>query len=479
MVHVIFFVVPTSFQPLVTPTTSWGASAHPTSRRATPLHLAEAPGPRVASLKVPTPSAAMAVPEERAATPGRLVILRHGQSEWNLANLFTGWMDVDLSEKGIVEAREAGKLLREEGVFFDVVYTSSLRRAIRTACLVLSTLNQAWVPMHKRPALNEQHSGALTGRNKRQLAQEMGVETVMRWRRSYDCAPPAQPRNATLYRRIDDLRYNPVGLPRTPVPKTESFATCVERVAREWRVTIRPALERGENVLVVSHGNTMRALVMLIDSIARDDVRLVDLPTAAPLVYDFKWDAPASSASSTTAVDPDVAECETEPTVLEMSSEAADTRVEALPTACCASEDAPKTAPTDAHDMGSDALWQPAATVTLCPLTAHGFWGDGAGAIVRHGRFLTDAERVRTAQEAMRAQVLKIPLSVSLSLCLDVRCLIAPDDLPTNCLAHHLAGAQGHLRLNVRCGFHHRACGRCDRVLGPTHPGALMAADGR
>jgi 2,3-bisphosphoglycerate-dependent phosphoglycerate mutase len=396
-------------------------------------------------------------------------------------------MRILLDAGAIVEAREAGKLLREEGVFFDVVYTSSLRRAIRTACLVLSTLNQAWVPMHKRPALNEQHSGALTGRNKRQLAQEMGVETVMRWRRSYDCAPPAQPRNATLYRRIDDLRYNPVGLPRTPVPKTESFATCVERVAREWRVTIRPALERGENVLVVSHGNTMRALVMLIDSIARDDVRLVDLPTAAPLVYDFKWDSPASSASSTTAVDPDVAECEMEPTVLEMSSDAADARVEALPTACCASEDAPKTTPTDAHDMGSDALWQPAATVTLCPLTAHGFWGDGAGAIVRHGRFLTDAERVRTAQEAMRAQVLKIPLCVSLclslslsvSLCLNVRCLIAPDDLPTNCLAHHLAGAQGHLRLDVRCGFHHRACGRCDRVLGPTHPGALMAADGR
>lgn len=405
LVHIV--IIPTSFQAIYT-----RASAHPTSRRATPLRLAEAPGSRVNSLKVPTPSAATAVLEERAATPGRLVILRHGQSEWNLANLFTGWMDVDLSEKGIVEAREAGKLLRAEGVFFDVVYTSSLRRAIRTACLVLSTLNQAWVPMHKRPALNEQHSGALTGRNKRQLAQEMGVETVMRWRRSYDCAPPAQPRNATLYRRIDDLRYNPVGLPRTPVPKTESFATCVERVAREWRVTIRPALERGENVLVVSHGNTMRALVMLIDSIARDDVRLVDLPTAAPLVYDFKWDAPASSASSTTAVDPDVAECETEPTVVEMSSDAADARVEALPTACCASEDAN----TDAPDMASDALWQPAATVTLCPLTAHGCWGDGAGAIVRHGRFLTDAERVRTAQEAMRAQVLK-DLSTSLSDC--------------------------------------------------------------
>lgn len=213
----------------------------------------------------------------------RLVLVRHGQSEWNLANRFTGWVDVDLTEQGISEAREAGRLLAAEGLLVDEVHTSFLRRAIRSAVLMLSTLNQCWVPVSKHLNLNEQHSGMLTGQNKRDLAKKFGVEQVMAWRRKYNSTPPSIERDSGLRRAIEaDLRYD-----ASEVPTAESLASVYTRVTSIWEGTIVPALQAGRTVMVVTHGNTLRALVKKIDSIAEEDVFFLDLPTATPLLYEF------------------------------------------------------------------------------------------------------------------------------------------------------------------------------------------------
>ena len=217
-----------------------------------------------------------------SASHGRLVLVRHGQSEWNRANLFTGWVDVDLSEKGIVEAREAGKLLRQEDIQVDVCYTSQLRRAIRTSCLLLSSINQCWVTIHKRAGLNEQHSGGLCGNNKRQLAELHGVERVMSWRRSFDDPPPPQCTDSSLYKLIDDARYSPIGGARVPVPTGESFRDCCERVRDFFEHELRPTLASGQTVLVCSHGNTLRALVMLLDQISEADISQVHASMTDP-----------------------------------------------------------------------------------------------------------------------------------------------------------------------------------------------------
>lgn len=224
----------------------------------------------------------MAVPESSHAT---LTLVRHGQSEWNLANRFTGWMDVDLTERGITEAREAGRLVATDGRQFDLVCTSCLRRAIRTACLVLSGSDQCWVPLVKDVRLNEQHSGWLTGHNKRALAKEHGVEQVMKWRRTYDSAPPPIDDSDPLQQMIRaDERY------RTSshgAPRTESLEDTTARVSEVWEETIAPALCEGKHVLVVSHGNTLRALVKLVDGVSDDDTFHLDLPTACPVVYEL------------------------------------------------------------------------------------------------------------------------------------------------------------------------------------------------
>jgi len=214
----------------------------------------------------------------------RLILVRHGQSEWNRANLFTGWADVDLSEKGIVEAREAGAMLREEHFEVDVAFTSFLRRAIRTTCLMLSRMNQCWVPMLKTPALNEQHSGVLCGQNKHDLAEAVGAEKVMQWRRSFDYAPPPLPAKGLREVCLNDVRYR---VSNTQVPQTESLRDCALRVDAAWRSSIAPALAQGKTVLVVSHGNTLRAFVKHLDAISDDDIFYVDLPTACPVVYDL------------------------------------------------------------------------------------------------------------------------------------------------------------------------------------------------
>lgn len=220
---------------------------------------------------------------------GRLILVRHGQSEWNRANIFTGWVDVDLTEQGIAEAREAGRLLAAEGLQVDEVHTSLMTRAIRSAVLMLSALNQCWVPVTKHLRLNEQHSGMMTGRNKLELAQEHGVEQVMSWRRKYGVTPPAIAPDSAIQRAIvADPRYDALaGLPEDGLPTTESFAAVCERVEPMWTETIAPALRAGRTVMVVTHGNCLRALVTRIDAIREEDVYNLDVPTATPLLYEF------------------------------------------------------------------------------------------------------------------------------------------------------------------------------------------------
>ena len=262
----------------------------------------------------------------------RLILVRHGQSEWNRANRFTGWVDVDLTEQGIAEAREAGRLLGAEGLLVDEVHTSFLRRAIRSSVLMLSTLNQCWVPVTKHPRLNEQHSGMLTGQNKRELAQEYGVDQVMAWRRKYDEPPPDAVGRLQKMIQADD-RYKRVpegGVGEIiEVPQAESLAMVCERLDPLWKETILPSLRAGRTVMVVSHGNTvratsdesrlaslrplpsatlarhspqrllvllllrrspllqLRALVKRIDGVNEEGAYFLDLPTATPLVYEF------------------------------------------------------------------------------------------------------------------------------------------------------------------------------------------------
>ncbi|KAL1505009.1 hypothetical protein AB1Y20_008772 [Prymnesium parvum] len=215
----------------------------------------------------------------------RLVLVRHGQSEWNLANRFTGWVDVDLTERGITEAREAARLLTGAGVSVDLVVTSYLRRAIRTACIVLAGMDQCWVPFVKEPQLNEQHSGFLTGQNKAELAKQYGAEQVMAWRRSFDEPPPAALDTDPLQRTMsEDLRYAATNI---AVPRCESLKDTLRRVETTWRQTLQPALLEGKDVLVVSHGNALRALVKLVDGVSERDVFHLDVPTAAPIVYEL------------------------------------------------------------------------------------------------------------------------------------------------------------------------------------------------
>ncbi len=223
--------------------------------------------------------------ESSSEVHARITLLRHGQSEWNLANRFTGWVDVDLTERGITEARAAGRLLVADHQQHDLVVTSCLRRAVRTACLVLSGTNQCWLPVVKDARLNEQHPGALTGSNKRELAEEHGVEQVMRWRRNFDSPPPMLAAADPVQKMLQlDERYRDTG---ADVPEGESLRDTLRRVQELWHDTLAPALRARKNVLVVSHGNTLRALVKLLDDVSEGDSYHLDLPTACPVVYEL------------------------------------------------------------------------------------------------------------------------------------------------------------------------------------------------
>ncbi|HUX11963.1 MAG TPA: 2,3-diphosphoglycerate-dependent phosphoglycerate mutase [Spirochaetia bacterium] len=214
----------------------------------------------------------------------KLVLVRHGESDWNRENRFTGWTDVELSETGVGEAHEGGRLLREGGYVFDVAYTSVLKRAIHTLDIVLQEIDQVWLPVHKTWRLNERHYGALQGLNKSETAAKHGEEQVHIWRRSYDVPPPelepTDPRNPR-----NDARYRIV--PLKDLPLTECLKDTVERFLPYWFEVIAPAIHSGKRVLIAAHGNSLRALVKYLDKIPDDEIVGLNIPTGVPLVYEL------------------------------------------------------------------------------------------------------------------------------------------------------------------------------------------------
>lgn len=214
----------------------------------------------------------------------QLVLLRHGQSEWNLENRFTGWHDVDLTEQGVYEARQAGEALREQGVAPELAFTSVLKRAIRTLWLALEGLDRMWIPEVKSWRLNERHYGALTGLDKAETAAEYGEDQVHTWRRSYDTPPPPLADDDPRHPRFDP-RY--AGLDVHQLPKTESLALTLERVLPFWETEIVPALKHRDCVLVAAHGNSLRALVKHLDDFSDDEIMRVEIPTGRPLIYEL------------------------------------------------------------------------------------------------------------------------------------------------------------------------------------------------
>ena len=212
--------------------------------------------------------------------PGKLILCRHGQSEWNLKNLFTGWTDVDLTEKGVAEAKAAGKLLTDSGFDFDVAYTSVLKRAIRTLWFMLEEMDRVWLPVHRDWRLNERHYGALQGLNKAETAEKYGDEQVHIWRRSYDITPPALDQDDERHPRFD-RRYAGIDV----LPETESLALTLLRVAEIWQARIAPDLKSGKNVLIAAHGNSLRALVKMLDGVSEQDITGFNIPTGVPIEY--------------------------------------------------------------------------------------------------------------------------------------------------------------------------------------------------
>ncbi|MAB91659.1 MAG: 2,3-diphosphoglycerate-dependent phosphoglycerate mutase [Planctomycetes bacterium] len=211
-----------------------------------------------------------------------LVLLRHGQSQWNLENRFTGWYDCDLSEQGRHEARRSGELLKAEGLGCDVAYTSLLKRAIRTLWISLDVLDRMWIPVHRTWLLNERHYGALTGLNKAESVEEHGADQVHQWRRGYEVRPPALNEDDERH-PLHDPRYASLGAARTP--GTESLADTVARVVPYWESTIAPDVASGKTVIVAAHGNSLRALVMHLDGMDNEAITKLNIPTGFPLVY--------------------------------------------------------------------------------------------------------------------------------------------------------------------------------------------------
>ncbi|MDR0921443.1 MAG: phosphoglycerate mutase [Lactobacillales bacterium] len=214
----------------------------------------------------------------------KLVFARHGLSEWNKSNLFTGWADVDLAEQGVEEAIKAGKLVKDAGIEFDIAYTSVLKRAIKTTNYVLEYSDQLWVPVEKSWRLNERHYGGLTGLNKADAAKKHGDEQVHIWRRSYDVLPPLMPRD-DKYSAHTDRRYSL--LDDSVIPDAENLKVTLERALPFWEDKIAPALKEGKNVFVGAHGNSIRALVKHIEQLSDDEIMDVEIPNFPPLVYDF------------------------------------------------------------------------------------------------------------------------------------------------------------------------------------------------
>jgi len=213
-----------------------------------------------------------------------VVLLRHGESQWNLENRFTGWVDVDLSPKGVEEARKGGRTLQEQGYVFDVAYTSVLKRAIRTLWLTLDEMDQMWIPIHHSWRLNERHYGALQGLNKAEMAAKYGEQQVHIWRRSYDIQPPALEPTHPMYPG-KDARYKDMS-PKD-IPLTECLKDTVARFLPYWHEVIAPTIKSGKRVIIAAHGNSLRALVKYLDGISDDAITGLNIPTGIPLLYEL------------------------------------------------------------------------------------------------------------------------------------------------------------------------------------------------
>ena len=216
--------------------------------------------------------------------PGTLVLVRHGQSTWNLENLFTGWTDVDLTEQGVTEARLAGQTLRDEGYTFDIAFTSVLKRAIRTLWLILDEMELMWMPVVRDWRLNERHYGDLQGLDKAETTKKHGADQVKIWRRSYDTPPPPLGEEDARHPQHDP-RYSQ--LARADLPATESLKSTLDRVAPFWDQAIAPELLAGRNVLIVAHGNSLRALFKMLEGISEQDITELNIPTGTPRVYEL------------------------------------------------------------------------------------------------------------------------------------------------------------------------------------------------
>lgn len=220
-------------------------------------------------------------------TKYKLVLVRHGQSAWNLENRFTGWTDVDLTEQGVAEAKLAGKLLRDEKFEFDIAYTSVLKRAIKTLCMIQDQMDLDWIPVVRAWQLNERHYGNLQGLNKSEMAEKFGDDQVKIWRRSYDVPPPALELDDERHPRFD-RRYADVD--PALLPGTESLKITLDRVLPYWHTTIAPMIKNGKRVLIAAHGNSLRALVKYLDNIPENEITELNIPTGVPLVYELDVD---------------------------------------------------------------------------------------------------------------------------------------------------------------------------------------------
>jgi 2,3-bisphosphoglycerate-dependent phosphoglycerate mutase len=224
--------------------------------------------------------------------PGQLVLLRHGQSTWNLENLFTGWVDVDLTEQGRAEARAAGQLLKAEGFEFQLTFTSVLKRAIRTLWIALDEMDRMWLPVERSWRLNERHYGALQGLNKAETVAKYGADQVKIWRRSYDIPPPPLPLDDERHARFDP-RYR--DLKPEELPAAESLQITLDRVLPYWNNRLAPELKAGRDVLVVAHGNSLRALVKMLDGMSAEDIVEFNIPTGVPIHYQLDESLKATS----------------------------------------------------------------------------------------------------------------------------------------------------------------------------------------
>ncbi|WMQ73824.1 MAG: 2,3-bisphosphoglycerate-dependent phosphoglycerate mutase [Sodalis sp.] len=214
----------------------------------------------------------------------KLVLMRHGESQWNNENRFTGWTDIDLSDKGRTEAKQAGQVLKTEGYVFDFAYTSVLKRAIHTLWSVLDELDQAWLPVEKSWRLNERHYGALQGLNKAETAEKYGCEQVRQWRRGFAITPPELTREDERFPG-HDARY--ANLTAAELPITESLALTIDRVIPYWNETILPRMKSGERIIIAAHGNSIRAIMKFLDNLSEEEILELNIPTGVPLVYEF------------------------------------------------------------------------------------------------------------------------------------------------------------------------------------------------